>query len=40
MDYENFAISNIKMSCGPQFIKKLGGMLTDLNLASEESKKF
>jgi len=33
-------ISHIKMSCGPQFTKKLEGMLTDLNLANDESKKF
>lgn len=28
------------MACGPQFTKKLEGMLTDLSLAQEESKKF
>mmetsp|Transcript_299 Transcript_299/g.329 ORF Transcript_299/g.329 Transcript_299/m.329 type:complete len:81 (+) Transcript_299:466-708(+) len=28
------------MSCGPQFTKKLEGMLTDLTLATEESKCF
>lgn len=33
-------ISFIKMSCGPQFTKKLEGMLTDLTLASEEAKKY
>ena len=39
-DNEKTMISHIKMSCGPQFTKKLEGMLTDLSLANEESKKF
>lgn len=39
-DLEKTMISHIKMSCGPQFTKKLEGMLTDLSLAEEESKKF
>ena len=37
---ERIAISHIKMSCGPQFTKKLEGMLNDLNVAKEEAKKF
>lgn len=40
IDLERTIISYIKMSCGPQFTKKLEGMLTDLSLAQEESKKF
>jgi cullin 1 len=39
-DNEKIMISHIKMSCGLQFTKKLEGMLTDLALANEESKKF
>ncbi len=39
-DNERTMISHIKMSCGPQFTKKLEGMLTDLSLALEETKKF
>ena len=39
-ELEKTIISHIKMSCGPQFTKKLEGMLMDLNLAEEESKKF
>jgi hypothetical protein len=33
-------ISFIKMSCGPQFTKKLEGMMNDLDLAREEAKKY
>lgn len=40
IDHEKTMISHLKMSCGPQFTKKLEGMLTDLSLANEESKKF
>jgi hypothetical protein len=40
LDLERLIISHIKMSCGPLFTKKLEGMLTDLQLAEEESKKF
>ena len=40
IDLEKNMISHVKMSCGPQFTKKLEGMLTDLSLANEESKKF
>lgn len=40
IDNEKVMISHIKMSCGPQFTKKLEGMLNDLNLANEESKRF
>lgn len=40
IDLEKTIISYIKMACGPQFTKKLEGMLTDLSLANEESKKF
>ncbi len=39
-DQEKLMISFIKMSCGPQFTKKLEGMLSDLNSATEESKQF
>lgn len=40
MDLEKSMISFIKMSCGPQFTKKLEGMLNDLSLAHEEAKKY
>lgn len=40
VELERSMISFIKMSCGPQFTKKLEGMLTDLMLAAEEQKKF
>lgn len=40
IELERTIISYIKMSCGPQFTKKLEGMLTDLSLAQEEQKKF
>lgn len=40
IDLEKAMISLIKLSCGPQFTKKLEGMLTDLSLAQDESKKF
>ena len=40
VDLEKHIISHIKMSIGPQHTKKLEGMLTDLNLADDESKKF
>jgi cullin 1 len=36
IDLERSIISFIKLSCGPQFTKKLEGMLTDLSLAAEE----
>lgn len=36
VELERSMISYIKMSCGPQFTKKLEGMLTDLMLAAEE----
>lgn len=36
VELERSMISFIKMSCGPQFTKKLEGMLTDLMLAAEE----
>jgi hypothetical protein len=40
MDLERTMISLIKMSCGPQFTKKLEGMLNDLKLAQEEAKGY
>lgn len=40
MDLEKCIISFVKISCGPTYTKKLEGMLTDLSLAQEESKKF
>ncbi len=40
LDTEKVMISHIKMSCGPQFTKKLEGMITDLSMAQEESKVF
>lgn len=40
MDLERTMISLIKMSCGPQFTKKLEGMLNDLALAQEEAKAY
>lgn len=40
IDNEKTVISHIKMSCGPQFTKKFEGMLSDLGLANEETKKF
>ena len=33
-------ISYIKMSCGPQFTKRLEGLMNDLALAQEESKAY
>ena len=40
IELEKSMISFIKMSCGPQFTKKLEGMITDLMLAADEQKKF
>ncbi|CDW78925.1 cullin-1-like isoform 1 [Stylonychia lemnae] len=40
IDLERSMISFVKLSCGPQFTKKLEGMLTDLSLAADEQKKF
>ena len=40
IELERTIISYVKMACGPQFTKKLEGMLTDLSLAQEESKRF
>ena len=40
LDLERSMISYIKMSCGPQFTKRLEGMMNDLALAQEESKAY
>jgi hypothetical protein len=40
IDLERTIIAFVKISCGPSFTKKLEGMLSDLNLAGEEKKKF
>lgn len=40
MELERSMISFIKMSCGPQFTKKLEGMMNDLALAQDEAKKY
>ena len=40
IDLEKTVITEIKMSCGPVYTKKLEGMISDLNLAKTEQKKF
>jgi len=40
IELERSMISFIKLSCGPQFTKKLEGMLNDLSLAQEEAKAY
>jgi len=37
---EKGVITNIKLNCGPQFTKRMEGMINDLSMAQEEIKKF
>ena len=39
-DTEKLMIAQIKMTCGPNVTKKCEGMLTDLNVADNEMRKF
>ncbi len=39
LELEKSMISHIKLSCGPQYTKKLEGMLSDLSLARESRLK-
>jgi len=40
IDYEQMFITKLKLSCGFHQIKKLEGMLSDLNVAKQEIKEF